>query len=118
MARFVYRIDPDRTTLKLDPSMWERVLISKHRTQEDTWADVEEIIHGLGFVEDGDGVVGSLDPVSGLSPENVSKLKSLGPVFVPGTRLVMDVDFGGETAMVSGDSWVEYVVSSDGWLDS
>lgn len=46
MARFVYRIDPDSTTLKLDPSMWERVLISKHQTQEDTWADVEEIIHG------------------------------------------------------------------------
>lgn len=117
MSRFVYRIDSDRTTLKLVPGMWRRVLIA-WRTQEKTWSDVKRIIRSLGFIEGDDGVVELLDPVSGVSPENVSTLKSLGPVFAPGTKLVMDVDFGGETAMASGDNRVEYVVSRDGWLDS
>lgn len=115
MTVFHYKIDDDKTTLKVDETKWKeiRYLNLKRRTQEETLEEIKNYFTSLGFKVEDDFSITSNYSGEEIVPENISLLKAAGPIFQAGTKIVLDVVFLKDELE---DDWTEATVTSDGWL--
>lgn len=115
MTAFYYEIDDDKTTLKIDETKWEEIkyLNLKWRTQEETLEEIRNYFTSIGFKVEDDFSITSNYPGEEIIPENISLLKAAGPIFSPGTKIVLNVIFLKDELE---DDWTEATVTSNGWL--
>lgn len=115
MTAFYYEIDDDKTTLKVDATKWEeiRCLNIKRRTQEETLEEIRNYFTSLGFKVEDDFSITYNYPGEQIIPENISLLKAAGPIFSPGTKIVLNVIFLQDELE---DDWTEATVTASGWL--